>query len=201
MGSARESMLAAIRREPWESQPRPELHESWTRYEDPMTQFATVLESVGGCAHQVADLAAVNTVLNDLAAYREADLRSSLVSGVGESAIDPREIEDPHALQRIDFAILSGHFAVAENAAIWVTHPEVRHRAVYFLTQHLALVLAADQIVHNMHEAYARISFDQPGFGCFISGPSKTADIEQSLVIGAHGPRSLNVFLVDRWEA
>ena len=101
MGSARESMLAAIRREPWQSQPRPELHESWTRYEDPMAQFATVLKAVGGCAHHVADLAAVNSVLNDLAAYRDADLRCSLVSGVGESAIDPHQVDDPHALQRI----------------------------------------------------------------------------------------------------
>lgn len=72
-----------------------------------------------------------------------------------------------------------------------------RHRVIYFLTQHLVLVVPASQLVNNMYEAYNRISFGGPSYGVFISGPSKTADIEQSLVIGAHGARSLTVFLVD----
>ena len=72
----------------------------------------------------------------------------------------------------------------------------VPHRAIFFITQHLALVVPAEQMVHNLHEAYARISLGTSSLGVFISGPSKTADIEQSLVIGAHGPRSLTVFLV-----
>jgi L-lactate dehydrogenase complex protein LldG len=57
-------------------------------------------------------------------------------------------------------------------------------------------VIPAAEILDNMHQAYERLAFDKPGFGAFISGPSKTADIEQSLVIGAHGPRSLTVFCI-----
>ncbi|HEX4149284.1 MAG TPA: LUD domain-containing protein, partial [Pirellulales bacterium] len=78
-----------------------------------------------------------------------------------------------------------------------VTGDGLKHRALYFIVQHLTIVLPADQLVDNMHQAYARLSFPGVGFGMFLSGPSKTADIEQSLVIGAHGPRSMNVFLVD----
>lgn len=52
-----------------------------------------------------------------------------------------------------------------------------------------------------MHAAYDRIAALEAaaayGFSTFIAGPSKTADIEQSLVLGAHGPISLTVFLLD----
>jgi L-lactate dehydrogenase complex protein LldG len=93
---------------------------------------------------------------------------------------------------------LPGRFAVAENGAVWVTDAGVKHRAVAFIVQHLALVVPAGEIIDNMHLAYERLTFNDAGFGAFISGPSKTADIEQSLVIGAHGPRSLTVFCIGR---
>ncbi len=195
--TARDKILSAIRQQRWEGPARPELNEAWIQYDDPIGQFTTVLQAVGGNAVHVPNVEAAHEALIQLEAYQSARLRSSLVPGVGDSAIDPLQVEDPHQLQDLDYAVLPGQFAVAENAAVWVTHRDVRHRAIYYLTQHLALVVPANQIVHNMHEAYARLSFEDPGFGCFVSGPSKTADIEQSLVIGAHGPRSLTVFLID----
>jgi L-lactate dehydrogenase complex protein LldG len=137
--------------------------------------------------------------------YSEARQIVSVVPGVGDANVDLASIEDPHALAGVDVAILPGEFGVAENGAIWVTDRVARWRAVYYICQHLVLVLPACEIVDNMHAAYERLrtagavgssAFSEPMFGAFISGPSKTADIEQSLVIGAHGPRSLTVFLV-----
>jgi L-lactate dehydrogenase complex protein LldG len=58
------------------------------------------------------------------------------------------------------------------------------------------LVVDAREVVNDMHEAYARLEPREVGYGLFISGPSKTADIEQALVIGAQGARSCTVFLV-----
>ena len=103
---------------------------------------------------------------------------------------------DPHTLADVSLAIVQGHFGVAENAAVWLTEAQLGARVAPFICQHLAIVLQEDQLVEHMHEAYDRIGDAKNTFGVFIAGPSKTADIEQSLVIGAHGARSLLIFLV-----
>ena len=116
--------------------------------------------------------------------------------------VDVAAIEDPHDLAAVDLAILPGELAVAENAAVWVNGARVRQRVAYFLSQHVVLVIPHERIVNNMHEAYAWLQQSAAGsspfgattWGTFMSGPSKTADIEQALVIGAHGARSLHVF-------
>jgi L-lactate dehydrogenase complex protein LldG len=179
----------------------PALDGPWTQYPDPKSQFVSVLELIGGNAVSVATPADLRNALAQLPQYSSAtQIGSSLherFSGDAIGNVDLNAVADPHELEQLDIAVLSGEFGVAENGAIWVANPNLKHRAVYFLVQHLALVIFADQIVHNMHEAYQRIEFNGPGFGLFIAGPSKTADIEQSLVIGAHGARSLTVFIVE----
>ncbi|MEN2284058.1 LUD domain-containing protein [Algoriphagus sp. SE2] len=104
--------------------------------------------------------------------------------------------ENPKDLNDLDLAIIDGQFGVAENAAIWLEDENLGLRAVPFITQHLVIVLEKSKILGNMHEAYVKIGSQFSGFGIFIAGPSKTADIEQSLVIGAHGAKSLKVVLV-----
>jgi len=105
--------------------------------------------------------------------------------------------DDPHGLENVELAILEAHFGVAENGACWITEDRMIERALPFIAQNLALVIHKKDIVLHMHEAYQRIADAGYGFGTFIAGPSKTADIEQSLVLGAHGPRSMTVFLID----
>lgn len=103
---------------------------------------------------------------------------------------------DGRQLEKVDLAIIKGQIGVAENGAVWVTENELQVRVLPFIAQHLVIVLHATDILPTMHDAYARIGGPETGFGTFIAGPSKTADIEQSLVLGAHGARSLTVFLV-----
>ncbi len=111
--------------------------------------------------------------------------------------IDLTTITDPSELKQVDVAIIPGQVGVAENAAIWVTEEACVHRALPVITQHLILVLSKTQLVGNLHEAYRKIQIDEFGYGVFIAGPSKTADIEQSLVIGAQGARSLTIVFID----
>jgi L-lactate dehydrogenase complex protein LldG len=104
--------------------------------------------------------------------------------------------EDSHAFANLDLAILRGQFGVAENGAIWLEDADLKLRAIPFITEHLVIVLDKNELVPTMHQAYDRIGNAASGFGLFIAGPSKTADIEQSLVIGAHGAKSLMVVLI-----
>jgi L-lactate dehydrogenase complex protein LldG len=191
--SSKHEILNAIRRQQVPPAELPSLEQAWIAYPDRLAQFQSAVESVGGRCVEVAGNEQANEVLQATGAYMQAKQIVSLVDGIGRSNVDLHAIDDPHKLETIDFAVARGQFAVAENGAIWVTDAGIKHRAILFICQHLAIVVPRDQILNNMHEAYRRLSFPQAGFGVFISGPSKTADIEQSLVIGAHGPRSLTV--------
>jgi len=99
-------------------------------------------------------------------------------------------------LESIENLVLQGNFGVAENGAIWLEDKDLPNRILPFITQHLILQLDVKEIVPAMEDAYQRIDLSETGFGVFISGPSKTADIEQSLVYGAHGAKELTVLLV-----
>ncbi len=106
---------------------------------------------------------------------------------------------DPHSLEDVGLAILlEGQFGVAENGiSVWVTETEMGQRVTPFIAETLALVVKKTELLPKMHDAYVRIGNEHYGFGAFIAGPSKTADIEQSLVLGAHGPKSMVAFLMD----
>lgn len=194
--SSRDTILKSVRQHLPQSSPLPTLDGPWITYPDPVAQFSSVLEMIGGRAIRVPDVAAIDQELERFPAYTTATKTFSSIPGAGRSNVDVAAVTDPHDLEDIDFAILPGEFAVAENAAVWVTDEQLQHRVVYFLCQHLSLVVPVGQVLNNLAEAYQRIRFERPGFGGFIAGPSKTADIEQSLVIGAHGPKSMTVFLV-----
>lgn len=200
MGS-RDDILRAVRAQTLPDKPAPSLDQAWIRYDDRRAQFATVLAGVGGRCEFVADGTEAARKLAEHPAYGAAKRVASFVPELTVGNVDLATIDDPHSLEDVDFAILRGEIAVAENGAVWVTDAGVRHRALYFITQHLVLVVPASALVDNMPQAYERLKFAGPGYGAFLSGPSKTADIEQSLVIGAHGPRSMTVFCVgDRDE-
>ncbi len=104
--------------------------------------------------------------------------------------------EDPHALESLDLAIIKGKFAVAENGAIWMDDTTLGLRVLPFIASHLVVLVDSGELVATMHQAYDKIGSEKSGFGLFIAGPSKTADIEQSLVIGAQGAKSLEVLLI-----
>lgn len=195
MADSRRAILAALRGAKAPEAPAPDLARLGVRFPDPQAKLADAVAAVGGVLVRVAGIPALAEEVRAFAARVGAARVASAVPGVdGNVPLD--DLPDPHALEGIGLAVLPGAFAVAENGAVWLPTAALRHRGVFVVAEHLALVVPADAVVNDMHEAYRRVSFPGAGFGTFVAGPSKTADIEQALVIGAHGPRSCVVFLV-----
>ena len=196
METSRDEILRSLRIVQPPPPPLPDAGDIGIRYPDAREQFAKSVGEVAGRCVFISDRDRLNEELEQLPEFAAARKIVSLVPGVRRANVDLPSVADAHDLNDVDFCVLPGELGVAENGAVWVRERGTPHRASWFLAQHTALVLSASAIVHNMHEAYERLSIGGPGFALFISGPSKTADIEQALVIGAQGPRSCTVLLV-----
>ncbi|QBF81782.1 lactate utilization protein B/C [Shewanella maritima] len=153
-------------------------------------QFATNLSTVAGKLITQGGKSALAEHIQSLIEQDKSVL--SFVAGVTGNRQSP---DRAHEMHDVDFTVLEGQVAVAENGAIWVTLPE-QHRVTPFICENLIITIKRDTIVANMHQAMKAIDFNACEFGVFIAGPSKTADIEQALVVGAHGACSLDVYLI-----
>lgn len=189
---SKDKILAAIRKNKPTEVPLPEPPSFPGRESSPVEAFASMVEAGGGKAVRAAGPEELNTTIKRL--FPKAEKVASPLPEV-RPTIELDHISSPAELETIDVAVISGQLGVAENGAIWTTEEDCGHRVLPFITQHLVIVLNPGKIVDNMHQAYEHIQIDATGFGLFIAGPSKTADIEQSLVIGAQGARSMTVIL------
>ena len=184
--SSRENILQNIRNAVHKKYEKPEL-ETLERhalvYPDVIMQFQSMIKQVGGESLLLNKGEDINDII--IKAYPEA---KRIASNINEIVADPADLDGT------DLAIVSGKIGVAENGAVWIEQ-DVKLRAVYFIAEKLVILLDKENIVNNMHEAYEEIDTGEYGFGVFISGPSKTADIEQALVMGAHGARDVMVIL------
>lgn len=160
---------------------------------DSVKGFQMVLESIGG---KVVFLTEGESIPEKAASlFPSAKRIVSSIASVEQYFFAQYKDIVHRSLQDVDVAIIEAQFAVAENGAIWVTEEDLKIRVLPFICEHLVAVVAAKNIVPTMHQAYEKIGSADYGFGAFIAGPSKTADIEQSLVLGAHGPKSMTVFI------
>lgn len=164
-------------------------------YKEPLSQFIEMSKNVGGNIIEVKENQDINALVKEL--YPDAKEIASNLSEITIATRNPNTIENAQALNGTDVGIIRGMFGVAENGCIWIPQ-QMKEKAVCFISENIVILLRKSQIVNNMHEAYKQIAFDSKydGYGTFISGPSKTADIAQVLVMGAQAARSVTILLM-----
>lgn len=204
--SSKEQILSALRKNTRETYEMPDLaHLNPITYADPLAEFKAKTTTAGAKLVEVQDGDDLNAVIRLIAANsiptNDTTLIASNLSGI-EAQLNPDTVEAAQDLEPVDIGVVRGEIGVAENACVWIPQT-MKERAICFASQHLVIILSADAIVNNMHEAYARIEtsqeyFQQYKFGTFISGPSKTADIEGALVYGAQAARAVTIILVNK---
>ena len=205
--SSKEDILNKYRANVREKFDMPDLSDiKVTTYPDPLLQFMNMTKSVGGNAIEVEKGRDVNELIKEL--YPDAKEIASNLPEITIATRNPDEVGRARDLNGTDVGIIRGSFGVAENACVWIPQ-QMKEKAVCFISENLVILLDKKQIVNNMHEAYKRLSdqansqepmansFEEYGYGTFISGPSKTADIAQVLVMGAQAARSATVLLLD----
>ena len=164
-------------------------------YPNPLVQFVKMSEMVGGQVIEVDPGRDINVLIKEL--VPDAKEIASNLPEITIATRNPDTVGRARDLNGTDVGIIRGQFGVAENGCIWIPQT-MKEKAVCFISENLIILLPKSQIVNNMHEAYKRIEFDKEydGYGTFISGPSKTADIAQDLVMGAQAARSATILLL-----
>ena len=192
--STREKILEAVLNNQPQLAPLPDISMFTGDTNGMIEKYVDVFKTIGGAAYVVNDLDEAKALIRE---NFDVSLRFvTTIPELGDIAEVLSPAVDPHTFEDIELAVIKAQLAVAENGAVWLTDAVMGHRIIPYICQHLAVVVSMETIVPTLHEAYEKIGIGDYGFGGFIGGPSKTADIEQALVLGAHGPLTMTVFIV-----
>lgn len=206
----KEDFLNKLRKNTRVQYDMPDMKIDGIQYVDILQQFIEMTKAVGG--HVIE--ASKDDDPNDLVrmAYPDAEVFATNLPEIELSKLvnnaagkcnpdkvklrNPDTVAEANGLNGTDVGIVRGQIGVAENGCVWIPQT-MKEKAMLFISEYLVIFLDRDGIVDNMHEAYDVIEMDpRYNFGTFISGPSKTADIEQALVMGAQAARGVTVVLI-----
>ena len=209
--TSKDNILGKLRRNTRETYDMPDLSFKKLTFADPVAEYIKQTTTTAGAklieAKEGDDLSELIRQ-----AYPDAQVVSTNVSGITAEGLSkaygrpvelrsPDTVETAQQLDGTDVGVLQGGVACAENACVWIPQT-MKERAVCFISEYLVILVSRSNIVSNMHQAYKWLEDIQGSaqgdvpYGTFISGPSKTADIEQSLVYGAQAACGVTVILM-----
>ena len=192
--SSRDSILAAVLKNQPPLSALPDISIFKVHEADLKGKYMDMFNEIGGFAYAVQDFEELKSKIKS--AFDTSKRVISTLPALSDIAEFCSSSVDPHTYEDVELAIIEARLAVAENGAVWLTEEVMGQRIIPYISQHLVVIVRESDIVSTMHDAYARIASEVYGFGGFIGGPSKTADIEQALVLGAHGPLSMTVYII-----
>jgi L-lactate dehydrogenase complex protein LldG len=186
-------------------------------YTDLFTQFQQRLSSAGGESHQVARLAEAA----DLIAAHPALIAGEIVVPpnfgrhqhwgailplLSSKGITIREAGSPASVADAPAGLSGAELAIAETGSVLLAENALEARVVSMLTLTHFVLVSEDKLVPMLDDAavilqrLTRAGSDQRHYCSFVTGPSRTADIERTLTIGVQGPKTLCVIIVANEE-
>lgn len=171
--------------------------------------FARISEGLKTEFHRVPTMEAAREILATLAAesgwkkiashsHHDTD---ALLEGIGLPVVRTENGYDVNDLESCDAGVSGCEVLVAQTGGIMVSVQSAGGRALSVLPPHHVVIARMSQMVPDLTAAFEhvkkRYGKNFPSFMSFITGPSRTGDIERILVLGAHGPKRLIVLLVD----
>lgn len=134
------------------------------------------------------------------AAAHHHPLLDQIVPALGLQTLYTEERPDAKSLEKCSLGITACDALISQTGSILLTSRSAGGRALSVLPPHHLVIARADQLVPDLPAACdllsARYGENYPSFITFITGPSRTGDIERILVLGAHGPKNLTVILI-----
>lgn len=134
-----------------------------------------------------------------IATHGNGDLKN-ISDKLGLPAVYTDKKYDVHELEKCDAAITLCDALVAQTGSVIVTSRTNKGRAISVLPPHHVVIAYKEQLIPSLPEAFAilkkKYTGNFPSMVSIITGPSRTGDIERILVLGAHGPKKLTIFLI-----
>jgi L-lactate dehydrogenase complex protein LldG len=170
--------------------------------------FTARLTAVGGHVHTAPDAASAAQAIRTIGSgggtvWISDDIRQrapALIAAIEQQGYEPRVPANPGEVRDQPLGLAIAEATIAETGTSILAEPRVESRSVTLMTETLVVVCDSARLLPSLDEAATvlrEISSSGTSYATFVTGPSRTADIERQLTVGVQGPGEFHVILID----